>query len=102
MPLRALLFAIAAASTMTVAQPGAAHPIVDLASYCKQLVVFYDRYGAGRSETSDGRRNHTRIAADLDCKSANHEEGVDAMSTLLQQKRFRLPAPSGEVSSSGE
>ena len=60
---------------------------------CDQLISYYDRYGAGRSENSDGVRNHTRIAAGLDCEKGHYAEGVAAMETLLKSKRFDVPPP---------
>jgi hypothetical protein len=36
--------------------PAAAHMPLDVKAYCKQLISFYDRYGASRSEYSDGPR----------------------------------------------
>ncbi len=36
---------------------------VSPAARCRQLVAYYDRYGVGRNNNSDGRRNHTRIGA---------------------------------------
>ena len=72
--------------------PVPAHPVFDLKAYCKQLVSFYDRYGASRTENSDGRRNHTRIGADIDCKEGNREDGVAAMIKLLESKLFEVPS----------
>ena len=40
----------------------------DSAARCGQLIAYYDRFGVGRSNNSDGRRNHTRIAAEIDCE----------------------------------
>src|SRR5690348_8008611 len=35
---------------------------------CAELVAYFDRYGGtGRSEDSDGARNHTRISAQIEC-----------------------------------
>ena len=65
----------------------------DLKARCDQLISYFDRYGAGRSENSDGARNHTRIAAGLDCEKGHYAEGVAAMETLLKQKNFDVPPP---------
>jgi hypothetical protein len=65
----------------------------DLKARCDQLISYFDRYGAGRSENSDGARNHTRIAAGLDCEKGHYAEGVAAMETLLKNKNFDLPPP---------
>lgn len=98
---RLLFPALAAILPIAVSQPGTAHPMVDLKAYCKQLVAFYDRYGASRSENSDGRRNHARIAAGIDCKDDDGQEaGIEVMTDLLERKRFRVPAPSRSVDAS--
>jgi hypothetical protein len=60
---------------------------------CDQLISYFDRYGASRGENSDGARNHTRIAAGLDCEKGHYAEGVAAMETLLKQKNFDVPPP---------
>jgi hypothetical protein len=65
----------------------------DLKARCDQLISYFDRYGAGRSENSDGARNHTRIAAGLDCEKGHYAEGVAAMETLLKNKNFDVPPP---------
>ena len=67
-----------------------------LKARCGQLMTFFDWYGASRSENTDGARNHTRIAADLDCQSGKAAEGVAAMEYLLRRKKFDVPpAPAG-------
>ena len=65
----------------------------DLKARCDQLISYFDRYGASRSENSDGARNHTRIAAGLDCEKGHYAEGVAAMEALLKQKNFDVPPP---------
>jgi hypothetical protein len=60
---------------------------------CAQLVAYYDRYGVGRSTNSDGRRNHTRIAAELDCQRGDYQKGIAAMEDLLRRKAFTVPPP---------
>ena len=65
----------------------------DLKARCDQLISYFDRYGASRSENSDGARNHTRIGAGLDCEKGRYAEGVAAMETLLKQKNFDVPPP---------
>lgn len=53
-----------------VASPTAAPPTdqttAQLKARCSQLIAYYDRYAVGRSNDSDGRRNHTRIGAEID------------------------------------
>ena len=65
----------------------------DLKARCEQLISMYDRYGASRSENSDGSRNHTRIAAGIDCQNGHAAEGVAAMEDLLRRKKFDVPPP---------
>ena len=62
-------------------------------SRCAQLVAYYDRYGVGRSNNSDGRRNHTRILAELYCQEGNHQKGIAIMEDLLRNKAFTVPPP---------
>ena len=52
-----------------------------------------DRYGVGRSTNSDGRRNHTRIAAELDCQRGDYQKGIAALEDLLRRKAFTVPPP---------
>ena len=72
----------------------------DARARCKQLIDYFDRYGAGRSEASDGARNMTRIAAGIDCASGHAQEGVKAMEDLLAHKQFDVPAPATGISQS--
>jgi hypothetical protein len=60
---------------------------------CSQLVAYFDRYGVGRGENSDGPRNHTRIGAAIDCERAGYRRGIDTMAALLQRKAFGIPKP---------
>jgi|FEC22Drversion2_1045045.scaffolds.fasta_scaffold00388_42 hypothetical protein len=71
-----------------------APPPVDLKARCSELLEFFDWYGADRSENSDGARNHTRIAAGIDCTNGRYAEGVAAMEALLRRKGFN---PSGSL-----
>ena len=54
---------------------------------------FYDRYGVGRSNNSDGRRNHTRIAAEHHCQRGDFQKGIAIMEDLLRKKAFTVPPP---------
>ena len=56
-------------------------------------MAYYDRYGVGRSNNSDGRRNHTRILAELYCQEGNYQKGIAMMEDLLRKKAFTVPAP---------
>jgi hypothetical protein len=103
-PLSALVFTVvlaAGAMNTAIAQNSAATPSeADLKKRCQQLVSFYDRYGASRSENSDGARNHTRIGASIDCANGHAAEGVAAMEDLLRRKKFDVPpAPAGVAES---
>ena len=68
-----------------------AQATVGPAARCAQLVAYYDRYGVGRSTNSDGRRNHTRIAAELDCQRGDYQKGIATMEDLLRRKAFTVP-----------
>ena len=58
---------------------------------CAQLVAYYDYYGAGRGENSDGARNHTRIGASIECQRGNYRKGIDMEAALLARKAFVVP-----------
>ena len=75
-----------------LANPALAQTPQDLKARCDQLTSYFDRYGVGRSENSDGARNHTRIAAGLDCQQGQYEKGIAAMEALLKRKSFDAPA----------
>jgi len=72
----------------------------DLKARCDQLTSYYDRYGAGRSENSDGVRNHTRIGAGVDCQQGRYEAGITAMEALLKNKHFDVPPATSSVAQS--
>ena len=82
------LFLVAQLSGPTLVQAD-----VSLASRCRQLISFYDRYGVGRSNNSDGRRNHTRIAAEHHCQRGDFQTGIAIMEDLLRKKAFTVPPP---------
>ena len=80
----------------TFALPAAAQSQADLKARCDQLTSYFDRYGAGRSENSDGARNHTRLAAGMECQQGHYAEGISEMEALLKRKAFDVPAaPTG-------
>ena len=62
-----------------------------LKARCSQLIAFFDRYGVSRSVHSDGRRNHTRIGAEIDCNNGLYAKGVATMEILLRNKAFAVP-----------
>ncbi|MBM3647215.1 MAG: hypothetical protein FJX11_05420 [Alphaproteobacteria bacterium] len=64
-----------------------------LAARCAQLIAYYDRFGVGRSLNSDGRRNHTRIGAEVSCNQGRYAEGIATMEKLLRDKKFTPPPP---------
>ena len=86
-----LLAAFAAANVVAPAaaqKPPSINATQDPKERCAQLIAFFDRYGASRTENSDGRRNHTRIGAEIDCKRGRYQEGIMAMEDLLRRKKF--------------
>ena len=88
-------------SSSAIAQNAAAAPNnADHKARCDQLISMYDRYGVGRSENSDGARNHTRIGAGIDCANGHAAEGVAAMEDLLKRKKFDAPPPTSGVAQS--
>jgi hypothetical protein len=93
----AAVVAAAGLINSAVAQNSATVPSnADLKARCQQLISMYDRYGASRSENSDGARNHTRIGAEVDCREGRYDQGIVEMETLLKQKQFEVPpAPTG-------
>ena len=68
------------------------------AARCQQLIDHYDRYSAGRSAHSDGKRNMTRIAADIDCERGDYERGIAEMEELLLSRKFTIPPVSSAQS----
>ena len=70
-----------------------AQTTVDRAGRCTQLLDYYDRYGVGRSTNSDGRRNHTRLSAGIDCARGQYDKGIARMEDLLRRKAFDVPPP---------
>lgn len=81
------------AAFVCLAMPGRAiaEPAPVDAARCKQLIDYYDRYAAGRSATSDGRRNMTRLSAGIDCDRGDYERGIAEMESLLIAKKFTVP-----------
>jgi hypothetical protein len=65
----------------------------DLKARCDQLVAYFDRYGSGRGEHSDGARNMTRISAVIDCDRGQYQQGIATMEDLLRRKKFTIPPP---------
>jgi hypothetical protein len=67
--------------------------IVWMKERCSQLVAFFDYYGVSRGENSDGPRNHTRIAAAIECQQGDLRAGKRTMEALLVNKAFVAPPP---------
>ena len=76
------------------ATPQAAVTTAQLRARCSQLIHYYDRYGVGRSLHSDGRRNMSRMDAEIDCSRGQFAQGIATMEKLLVAKKFTLP-PAG-------
>src|SRR5262249_31826607 len=100
MAFRALGTALICSMVLTTAglasaqSPPPAQSQAELKARCTQLIEFFDWYGADRSENSDGARNHTRIAAGVECSEGRYDEGVAHMEALLRRKAFD---PSGSL-----
>jgi hypothetical protein len=47
--------------------------------------------GVTRSAHTDGRRNHTRLGAEIDCNNGLYAKGIAEMETLLRNKKFTVP-----------
>jgi hypothetical protein len=60
---------------------------------CGQLIAYFDRFGASRTLNSDGRRNQTRLAAEVDCSRGHYDKGIAEMEALLKRKKFTPPPP---------
>ena len=91
--LRSALVSLVVLPAAAITQPVAAQSNAELKARCEQLTSYYDRYGVDRSENSDGARNHTRIAAGLDCEDGHYAKGIAEMEALLKRKAFDVPAP---------
>ncbi len=78
-------------STAASAQTTAAPATPDLKARCAQLINYYERYGASRSENSDGARNMTNMGARIDCEQGRYDKGIAAMEALSKQKGFDVP-----------
>jgi hypothetical protein len=74
-----------------MATAASAQTTPDPKARCAQLISHYERYGASRSENSDGARNMTDIGARIDCEQGRYDKGIAAMEALLKQKGFDVP-----------
>jgi len=80
-------------ASLPAAKPMTPERVDWLKKRCAQLVAYYDYYGAGRGENSDGPRNHTRIGASIECQRGNYRKGIDMEASLLVRKAFVVPKP---------
>lgn len=95
-PLLRLTLLSTVVTTAALLNPAVAQSTSDLKARCDQLTSFFDRYGTSRSENSDGSRNHTRLAAGMECGEGNYARGISEMEALLRRKHFDVPpAPTG-------
>ena len=65
MSLRPGLFSLASLAFIAVAEVAPAQGASELRSRCSRLLTFYEWYGAGRKENSDGARHHDWIGAPI-------------------------------------
>ena len=79
------------------APPAAAQTTAQLRARCSQLMSFYDRYGVSRGIEHDGRRNHTRIDAEIDCRRGLFAEGIATLESLMLRKKLTPPPPGPDV-----
>lgn len=91
-PVLVLGLAAPPAATQTTAQ-ATVQTAAQLAARCSQLMSYYDRFGTSRSNNSDGRRNHFRMDAEVDCTRGLYAEGIATLERLLIAKKFTPPAP---------
>jgi hypothetical protein len=83
-----LILTIAAA-----ALPARADTLRDLKAQCVRMTMFWEYYGATRTEHSDGTRNWQYFNACTDCKTGDEKRinrGVEAMKDLLRRKKFAV------------
>jgi hypothetical protein len=85
----AVVFAVVLMASSTM--PAFGQSASSLKARCSQLMTFFDWYGASRSENTDGARNHTRLGAEMECKTGNYRQGVALMEELLRRKKFDVP-----------
>lgn len=86
-----VMFAILAVGTVSGASAQA--PPQTPRERCARLIAYFDRFGASRSENSDGVRNHTRLSAVIDCERGRYDEGIKEIQDLLRRKKFTVPPP---------
>ena len=87
----AMMFGVVLTAGMATSASAQTQATPDLKARCAQLLNHYERYGASRSENSDGARNMTDIGARIDCEQGRYEKGIASMEALLKQKGFDVP-----------
>jgi hypothetical protein len=80
-----------------IAMPALASADPEAKKRCTELVAFFDRWGTTRTAHTDGARNHARIGASIDCQRGDYQAGIAEMESLLERKRFEVPAEIGEA-----
>jgi hypothetical protein len=96
--LSTIALAVIAVDARPVPAAGLSWPVsVSARERCQDLVAFFDRWGATRSGQSDGARNHTRIAANIDCEHGRYDAGIAEMEALLAGKKFEVPVDVGQA-----
>ncbi|MFO1081984.1 MAG: hypothetical protein U1E23_15305 [Reyranellaceae bacterium] len=89
-PLGVLLLSMAAGAALAQSPP-APDPAVARAR-CAQLVEFWDRYGAARSE-GGGSMDMPRKSAVADCAAGRTDAGIRTMEDLLRRNGYTVPPP---------
>jgi len=97
--MRMRLSSVMSFAVLSLAEAAPAQTAADLKARCTRLLAFYEWYGAGRKENSDGARNHAYVGASIDCQRGRYAEGIATMVRLLERKRFD---PSGPLSIPGQ
>lgn len=93
-PLSLIAFdAMAVTSTPAIAQ-STSQTTEQLKARCSQLLAYYDRFGTSRGVHTDGRRNSTRMDAEVDCTQGLYVEGISTLEDLFRRKKF-TPPPAG-------
>jgi hypothetical protein len=87
----AMMFGVVLTAGMATSASAQTQPTPDLKARCAQLIDHFERYGASRSENSDGARNMTDIGARIDCEHGRYEQGIASMEALLKRKGFDVP-----------
>src|SRR5262249_20317408 len=65
--------------------------------YCSGLISLFDKYTASRSESSDGGRNLSRVAAEIECDKEDCDDCSIPMPRMLRGKNIAPPAPPTEL-----